>query len=272
MLTSEQKKSFAQSGYVVLRGAFDKDLEPYRVRVQEILGGAGAVKPFVRYGPDGKPVLYKISQLASRDALFGGLASHPKIKAAVEELIGPAQVFRDVLVGKPPRTGSVFHYHQDAAYWDVPEPDRVLSAWIALDDSSADAGCLRFRVGSHRAAIRHDIIIGGRALPRALTAFLRRAVSLTGTGDNPTTFVQRFFSGVKNGLLGGATKLVPALNDLNEISVDSSGLVGQEVAAPVAAGDAVLFHSLLLHASGPNTSSNQRRAYIVTFMGEGAGE
>ena len=32
-----------------------------------------------------------------------------------------------------------------------------------------------------------------------------------------------------------------------------------------AAGDVIIFHSLLLHASGPNTSPNSRRAYIVTY-------
>ncbi|MBM3828576.1 MAG: phytanoyl-CoA dioxygenase family protein [Actinobacteria bacterium] len=42
------------------------------------------------------------------------------------------------------------------------------------------------------------------------------------------------------------------------------------VAAPVAAGDAVVFSSLTPHLTGPNISSAVRKAYIVQYVGPGA--
>ncbi|MFM8562891.1 MAG: phytanoyl-CoA dioxygenase family protein [Acidimicrobiia bacterium] len=42
------------------------------------------------------------------------------------------------------------------------------------------------------------------------------------------------------------------------------------VAAPIAAGDAVVFSSLTPHLTGPNVSGSMRKAYIVQYVGPGA--
>jgi ectoine hydroxylase-related dioxygenase (phytanoyl-CoA dioxygenase family) len=123
---------------------------------------------------------------------------------------------------------------------------------------------------SHRHAVAHDIFVGKRRLPRRVTTLLRGAVGLTGTGDNPHTASQQFFAASKRLVLGTATRVFPALNDLNELSVDATTLpADRQVPVPVVAGEAVVFHGLVLHASGPNAADHPRRAYIATYVGAG---
>jgi ectoine hydroxylase-related dioxygenase (phytanoyl-CoA dioxygenase family) len=58
------------------------------------------------------------------------------------------------IFAKPPRTGSIVPWHQDAGY-RPDEPDRKsVNLWIALDDATIESGCLHFAAGSHRGPIR----------------------------------------------------------------------------------------------------------------------
>ena len=268
MLSAEQTTFFKDNGYLTVAGLVAADkLAACRRRIEEIVAGQDKRHFFVRYGAGGRPVFYRVPQLASRDREYDALARQANIFEAVTDLVGPAAVFRDILVAKPPKEGHSVVYHQDAAYWDVKDPNRVLSAWIALDDAPVESGCLRFVRGSHRAPVKHEIYFKGRQLPQWIKNSLRGAVSLTGTGDNPRTGVERLFWKAKDLILGKASKLVPAINDLNWLRADPVINPGDEVLAPVKAGDVIFFHGLLLHASGPNTSQNPRRAYIVTYSG-----
>ena len=270
MLTSEQKIFFEKNGYLLLPQLLREELEPCRRRIEEIVSGEKEHHHFVRFGEGGKPVFYRIPQLADRDDIFKTVANHPTVLAAVRDLVGSAQVFRDILVAKPPKHGHSVVYHQDAAYWDVADPNKVLSAWIALDDAPREAGCLQFIPGSHKAPVKHEIYFKGRHLPGWVSRMLRRSVSLTGTGDNPQTPIQRAFGKLKDLILGSASKIIPAINDLNWLTVDPKKISGApEVSVPASAGDVIIFHSLLIHASGPNTSPNPRRAYIVTYAADG---
>jgi ectoine hydroxylase-related dioxygenase (phytanoyl-CoA dioxygenase family) len=220
-----------------------------------------------RFGSRGRKIHFKIPQLAESNATFRALARSPALVALVEELIGPAVIFRDVLIGKPPARGAVVHYHQDAAYWDVDRPEKALSAWIALDDAPKEAGCLTVYPGTQRGRAEHALFVGKTRLPDPIVAVLRRATSLTGTGDNPKTAAERAFAGAKSVVLGSATRLVPALNSLNDLQVDPRTLPPDGlVSLPAKAGDAILFASLLVHGSGPNTSPHPRRAYIISYM------
>lgn len=266
VLTTEQKQFFEKNGYVLVPQLLTEKLDICRDRIEEILAGERKHHHFVRFGEGGKPVFYRIPQLADRDEIFKAVAGHPAIMGAVRDLVGNAQVFRDILIGKPPKHGNSVVYHQDAAYWDVADPNKVVSAWIALDDAPSEAGCLRCIPGSHKAVVKHDIYFKGWRLPVWLSRALRRSVSLTGTGDNPQTLTQRSFWQLKDMILGKASKIMPSINDLNWLTIDRKTISNAgEIVVPARAGDVVIFHSLLLHASGPNTSPNSRRAYIVTY-------
>lgn len=83
------------------------------------------------------------------------LAVHGAVLDAVERLIGPdILVHSTTLFPKYPRDPSFVSWHQDGHYWDLDAPSLV-SAWIALTDSTPENGCVRVVPGSHRARVAH---------------------------------------------------------------------------------------------------------------------
>jgi hypothetical protein len=83
------------------------------------------------------------------------LATRPRVLDAVSNLIG-----QDVLV----HSASIFckhpgdrHYvpwHQDGHYWQL-SATKLVSAWIALSDSTPVSGCLRVVPGTHHGRLPH---------------------------------------------------------------------------------------------------------------------
>lgn len=61
------------------------------------------------------------------------------------------QLWVDTIQYKPPLRGGPFNWHQDAPYHQSIEPaDRLLGAWVALDDADEESGCMWMVPGSHR--------------------------------------------------------------------------------------------------------------------------
>jgi len=78
---------------------------------------------------------------AERDDL-GGLLS---------ELVGgDPDCFQEMALVKPPDRGGEKPWHQDKAYFDVSLDAPVVGVWIALDEASAENGCMHVIPGSHR--------------------------------------------------------------------------------------------------------------------------
>ena len=272
------REAYERDGFVVVRGLLPRaDVMALRAHAESLLrkNGDASARPYMQtaFDDQGAAKVIKLSGLADRDPRFAEIATRDSLVDVVETLIGAgSRRFRDVLITKPGRTGGVFSYHQDSAFWDV-EPKALVSAWISLGDVTADSGCLSVVPGTQTRFIEHGLYLRGRyAVPRPITRALRRLVSLTGTGDNPDTTTSRgLVWRVKRWLLADTTKYLPVLYDLQDFRVpldmvDTTG----EVLLPVAAGDVIFFHSLLWHASGPNRSESMRFAEIISFMGPAA--
>lgn len=62
------------------------------------------------------------------------------------------RLFHDQLISKPPRIGdeSAVGWHVDGAYWRTCTSQRMLTAWIPLEDYSVDMGPIMMVPGSHR--------------------------------------------------------------------------------------------------------------------------
>jgi non-heme Fe2+,alpha-ketoglutarate-dependent halogenase len=77
------------------------------------------------------------------------IVRHPDVLDAVESLIGP-----DILVWgtsffiKEPRNSSFVSWHQDLTYWGLEPPD-IVTAWLALSESSTENGAMRVIPGTH---------------------------------------------------------------------------------------------------------------------------
>jgi len=62
--------------------------------------------------------------------------------------LGGLRLIQDNAIWKPP-SGRALLCHQDAAYLDFLDPPNMTTCWIALDDTSADAGTIYYLRGSN---------------------------------------------------------------------------------------------------------------------------
>jgi ectoine hydroxylase-related dioxygenase (phytanoyl-CoA dioxygenase family) len=152
-LTSDQVDRFREQGYlsripvltpeevVDFRERFDA-LESAEIRRR---GGTWENRS---YRPDVNP------EHPVRD-WYRGLATHPRILAAVEALIGPDILIRNAdLFLKPPSWKGNVRWHTDTAM-PYSEVKGMVTAWVGLSPSTRRSGCLEFIPGSHLREI-HD--------------------------------------------------------------------------------------------------------------------
>ena len=83
------------------------------------------------------------------------LATYPPLLALMEQLMGPDLLLlsTDFFIKHGDPTGDTFvAWHQDVTFWGL-EPAEAHTAWIAIDDSDVENGCMRVIPGSHRHGI-----------------------------------------------------------------------------------------------------------------------
>ncbi|KAH9906657.1 phytanoyl-CoA dioxygenase [Xylariomycetidae sp. FL2044] len=166
--------------------------------------------------------------------------SHP---AAVARAVGfkDPRCLQSMVICKQPEIGGAVPPHQDSSFLYT-DPPSAVGFWYALEDATAENGCLSFLPGSHRwAPVRQRFV---RAADGHGTEFV----------DNEGP---RFPAGEAYG---------EKVSEKGE-----GGGEGEYVMGEVKAGSLVLIHGNLLHKSEKNTS--QRGRIIYTFHvieGEGA--
>jgi hypothetical protein len=83
------------------------------------------------------------------------LATHPRVLDAVEDIIGHnILIHSSTIFTKYAHDEKFVSWHQDSHYWGLSEP-RLVSAWIALTDSTIENGCLRILPGTHTRKFEH---------------------------------------------------------------------------------------------------------------------
>ncbi len=74
----------------------------------------------------------------------------PAMMEVVERLLGgPARMFQDMALLKPPGLGREKPWHQDHAYFKLPKGAAVVGVWISLDKTFPENGCMHFLPGRH---------------------------------------------------------------------------------------------------------------------------
>jgi len=88
-------------------------------------------------------------------AAFLDLARDPEIVELVSGVIGDDVILWGCHVFcKPPAEGYETPWHQDGHYWPI-RPLATCTAWVALEPSTRENGCLRVIPGSHRERALH---------------------------------------------------------------------------------------------------------------------
>ncbi len=98
------------------------------------------------------------------------LARHPRILDAVEDLIGPdILVYTATWFIKEARSPTFAAWHQDATYFGL-DPHEHVTAWVALSEAGAEAGCME--------------VVSSQGRPRQMQhAALRLENSINGAGQ-----------------------------------------------------------------------------------------
>ena len=89
--------------------------------------------------------------------LFQAMPFAPKVREAVETLLGgPALLHLDQVFLKPGRHGAGTNWHQDNAYFQIPEPMAGTALWTAVHDATIANGTLRVIPRAFSEALPHE--------------------------------------------------------------------------------------------------------------------
>ena len=98
---------------------------------------------------------------------FHAMSTHPRILAAVSSLLGPNLLIRngDVFMKQPGARRRISWHVDSTAHID--EARYMVTAWLAMSESSLTNGCMQFIPGSHRRPLparnkdKHSLTIEG---------------------------------------------------------------------------------------------------------------
>ena len=164
MLTAEQVERYRHDGYLFPLPALSPDETARMPRRPRQVRSAGSASPVTEADRKWRSAGYVF--LPWVDALV----RHPRILDAVESLIGPdILVYTSTFFIKEPHSPTFAAWHQDATYFGL-TPHEHVTAWVALTDATAEAGCME--------------VVSSRGMPRQLRhAALGLADSINGGGQ-----------------------------------------------------------------------------------------
>ncbi len=111
---------------------------------------------------DGGYVPRKIDWPYLKHKSFKSFVTDERLLMVIKSILGhSACIIRDQIYLKPPRFGSPKPYHQDNAHFLCSPVDELITAWIALDDATAENGCLTYLDSSHKDVLHKHLEIEG---------------------------------------------------------------------------------------------------------------
>jgi ectoine hydroxylase-related dioxygenase (phytanoyl-CoA dioxygenase family) len=160
-ITLDAAGHFREDGYVILDQLFSEaEIAPVSDEVDRIVEGRVDYIPekdFTWEPGANPPRVRNAFRLHLHSPFFLDVAKHPKLTGVLGDILGnPLRLYGSQVFAKPAQVGTEVPSHQDMPYWPF-EPYEMLSAWIALDDSTIENGCVRMIPGSHKLGILpHD--------------------------------------------------------------------------------------------------------------------
>ena len=135
LLSDEQRQCFQKQGILYpIRVMSAGDADAYRQQCDSLEAEMG-----------GKPRTVEVRQMHLHFRWAYQLATDPRVLDAVEDLLGENLViWATELFAKHPQDRAVsIGWHRDGPYMGL-DPERTLTAWIALSPSNVENGCMRF--------------------------------------------------------------------------------------------------------------------------------
>jgi non-haem Fe2+, alpha-ketoglutarate-dependent halogenase len=139
MLTQAALHQYQEQGYYApVRVMPRAEAEVLRQKLEDFEAGAGILAGKLRHKSH---LLF---------TWLNELVRHPLILDAVEDVIGPNILcWGSSFFIKEPQNPAFVSWHQDSTYWGL-DPADVVTAWVALTDSTPANGAMRVIPGSHK--------------------------------------------------------------------------------------------------------------------------
>ena len=185
LVSDEERRSFRRDGYVHLRGVVSAgELAAISEVYDRFLRGeipvAGKDLNDMTTGEHGTDASgYAIANVMvprRYHPAWQGNVFERRAESIAAQLCGEDMVidFDQLLAKHPGRADAVFGWHQDQAYWIDTDDRRTATCWLAVDDSTADNGCMEFLPGSQNEPVRpHRPLHGDRSTSHTLVTDLR---------------------------------------------------------------------------------------------------
>jgi len=236
-LTDTQLQQYREDGYTLVRGLISREeAARVRARLMELLRGEHdwplshfqVLDPARFRNEKGGFVPIGVQRPATQEPVFGDIADHPNLRAAMAQLLGgPVERFTDQALIKHAAIDGRSFYHQDSFYWRL-NPEQGCNAWIALDEADREAIALAILPGTHKTwtLTPHEQYYDEPTFHNAQTgeAFQRWRIPLD--------------------------------------QIDAS----REVLLPMSPGDAAFFTNFTWHRAEPNRSGAHRCAYAIAYV------
>lgn len=234
LTTPEQRESFKQDGFLIIRGLFSSEeiaglkADVARLNTEQLVEEAdGRCRSgMVVEDKDTPRLQFDIHKTGTR---FDLLARHPRTVGIVQEVMGaPFYLYHSKFAFKAAFTGSVNFWHQDYGYWvnnRHPEP-MMASCFVMIDPHTEDNGCMQVLARSH-----NEGVVAHEPSPRE------------STGDGQIRIP--------------ASEMAKHCRKYTRIK-----LLGRP-------GDFVVWHCNTMHASADNISENSRHTAILAYNAVG---
>jgi ectoine hydroxylase-related dioxygenase (phytanoyl-CoA dioxygenase family) len=156
--SDEQRDDFEREGFLVVEEGFigDEAIEFLRGRFERLFAAdyeTGIRPDEVNWvaGRDPEDRTRQICNGWKADRAIAAQVLSARTGRLAAELMGwdGVRLLQDNVIWKPPGTKSL-GMHQDGSYLDYLVPPEMVTCWLALDDTSAEAGTITYAVGSHR--------------------------------------------------------------------------------------------------------------------------
>lgn len=154
---------FHQNGYLVIDDAFSaEEIQDAIDGMVYLMDGNNPDFRAIQFEPklakqkdemdadERRDAIRKIFNFVSHETRLNALAAHSGLLTVLERIMGDAPVlFQDMALVKPKLYGSEKPWHQDCAYFNLEDGTTVVGVWIALDEATAENGCMHIIPGSH---------------------------------------------------------------------------------------------------------------------------
>ncbi len=162
-VTDADIEYFHQNGYLVINDAFSAtEIEAALAGMIHLMDGKCPDFRAIQFEPklvkqkdalegqERRDAIRKIFNFVDYEPRLNAMAVHSGLLGVLEQMMGDTpELFQDMALVKPPRYGSEKPWHQDCAYFNLPEGTTVVGVWIALDEATAENGCLHVIPGSN---------------------------------------------------------------------------------------------------------------------------